>query len=550
MSLLIRRGLDVDRMTITPSEGELIYTTDTKALYIGDGVTVGGNSISTGGIETDPIYSASSWFSTTNNSTDWDTAYSWGDHSLAGYLTSYSETDPIYSASSWFSTTNNASNWNAAFGWGNHASAGYLTTISGLNISLLTNDSGYITSSALSPYLTSATAASTYQPLDADLTSIAALGFSSTAFLKKTAANTWTLDTNTYLTSISGLNISLLTNDSGYITSSALSPYLTSATAASTYFPLIGGSLTGTAGAGFFGAIAQSSNPSAPTSGFRLFANSSHAFSWIGQNGYIRTFDGTSNTADRTYTLPNSSGTISLGTGTTNELTYWNGTNTIGSLTTSTYPSLTELSYVKGVTSAIQTQITSATTGDLLNAFSLLGSSFKSISLNVHSPSHIVTGGALADQSLRFVAVYLPVAQTITGVKFFQHTQGNYTANNYNGVGLYSYSGGTLTLVASSTNDGNIWKGTTSTWQTKAFSSTYVASAGIYFIGALYCTSSQTTAPQIGSGTSMTNSAVSAMDFTNSAKLVSSLSSQTTLPSSQAMSGTTNSNINYGFWLY
>jgi hypothetical protein len=48
--------------------------------------------------------------------------------------------------------------------------------------------------------LTSATAATTYQPLDGDLTSIA--GLSGTAgFLKKTATNTWSLDTNTYLTS-------------------------------------------------------------------------------------------------------------------------------------------------------------------------------------------------------------------------------------------------------------------------------------------------------------------------------------------------------------
>jgi hypothetical protein len=36
------------------------------------------------------------------------------------------------------------------------------------------------------------------QPLDADLTSIAALGFTSTSFLKKTAANTWALDTAIY----------------------------------------------------------------------------------------------------------------------------------------------------------------------------------------------------------------------------------------------------------------------------------------------------------------------------------------------------------------
>lgn len=44
------------------------------------------------------------------------------------------------------------------------------------------------------------------------------------------------------------------------------------------------------------------------------------------------------------------------GTGTANEITYWVNATTVGSLTTVTYPSLTELSYVKGVTSAIQTQ--------------------------------------------------------------------------------------------------------------------------------------------------------------------------------------------------
>lgn len=48
---------------------------------------------------------------------------------------------------------------------------------------------------------------------------------------------------------------------------------------------------------------------------------------------------------------------IPKGTGTGNEIAYWSGTNTLGTLATATYPSLTELSYVKGVTSAIQTQI-------------------------------------------------------------------------------------------------------------------------------------------------------------------------------------------------
>jgi len=41
-----------------------------------------------------------------------------------------------------------------------------------------------------------------YQPLDADLTAIAALGFTDSALLRKTAANTWALDTSNYLTNI------------------------------------------------------------------------------------------------------------------------------------------------------------------------------------------------------------------------------------------------------------------------------------------------------------------------------------------------------------
>lgn len=44
------------------------------------------------------------------------------------------------------------------------------------------------------------------------------------------------------------------------------------------------------------------------------------------------------------------------GTGTSNEIAYWSASNTIGSLAVATYPNLTELSYVKGLTSAVQTQ--------------------------------------------------------------------------------------------------------------------------------------------------------------------------------------------------
>ena len=76
-----------------------------------------------------------------------------------------------------------------------------------------TNPTGFITSSALSPYLTAATAASTYQPIGSYLTGI----------------------TSGQVTTALGFTPYNATNPDGFITSSALSPYLTSATAASTY---------------------------------------------------------------------------------------------------------------------------------------------------------------------------------------------------------------------------------------------------------------------------------------------------------------------------
>ena len=82
-----------------------------------------------------------------------------------------------------YSLPTNASqtNWNTAYGWGDHASAGYLLA---------------------------STAATTYQPLDGDLTAIAALSGTS-GLLRKTAANTWSLDTTAYIdntvTSLSSL---------------------------------------------------------------------------------------------------------------------------------------------------------------------------------------------------------------------------------------------------------------------------------------------------------------------------------------------------------
>ena len=71
--------------------------------------------------ETDPVFSASPSSSiTTQNLTNWNAAYNWGDHAQAGYLTSLGDAAGV--------TTAKITNWDTAFGWGDHSTAGYLTS--------------------------------------------------------------------------------------------------------------------------------------------------------------------------------------------------------------------------------------------------------------------------------------------------------------------------------------------------------------------------------------------------------------------------------------
>jgi hypothetical protein len=78
-------------------------------------------------VETDPVFGASPAGGILGaDITNWNTAFGWGDHSLAGYLTV--ETDPVFGAAPASGILGaDITNWNTAFGWGNHSLAGYLT---------------------------------------------------------------------------------------------------------------------------------------------------------------------------------------------------------------------------------------------------------------------------------------------------------------------------------------------------------------------------------------------------------------------------------------
>ena len=110
----------------------------------------------------------------------------------------------------------------------------------------------------------------------------------------------------TFLATPSSANLaSAVTDETG-------SGALVFATSPSLTTPAIGVAIGTSLSLSTFLEVAEQSAPSTPTNAFRLYADSSNRFSWIGENGYTRTFDGTANTANRIYTLPDTSSTIAV----------------------------------------------------------------------------------------------------------------------------------------------------------------------------------------------------------------------------------------------
>lgn len=177
----------------------------------------------------------------------------------------------------------------------------------------------------------------------------------------------------------------------------------------------------------------------------------------------------------------------------------------------------------------------------VLEIMQAMGSDVKAMTVAIN-PVTAQTAFTPTDARVQFTAVWLPEDATLTGVSFLTRIQGNFTGDNNNKVGLYTYSAGTLTRVAQSANDENIWKsvpGATGAWTEVPFTGTYAATAGLYFVALLYNQSAQTTAPVIAGGIAIGFQAALTSDLTNSAKLLCFINSQTDLPSSQASSGLT-----------
>lgn len=248
-------------------------TVTSVALSVPTGLTVSGSPVTTSGTLA-LTYTAGYSIPTTSSQTNWDTAYGWGNHASAGYLTGITS-GQVTGALGY--TPENAANKNAANGYAGLDSSGLVpssilpsyvddvleyanlasfpgTGATGkIYVAVDTNKtyrwsgSAYIEISASPGSTDSVTEGSTNLYFTNARARAAVSATGSLSYNSSTGVFSYTQPTN----------VSTFTNDSGYITSSALSPYLTSATAASTYAPLTGTGTSGTWGISVTGTAAN-----------------------------------------------------------------------------------------------------------------------------------------------------------------------------------------------------------------------------------------------------------------------------------------------------
>lgn len=165
-------------------------------------------------------------------------------------------------------------------------------------------------------------------------------------------------------------------------------------------------------------------------------------------------------------------------------------------------------------------------------ALRLLGSDIVAITTPDHQSTAsytLVTGTAV------FTGIFIPVGTTVRGVLWGQNAAGVYTANNNNGIALWSLGSfdshgnyTTLEAIASTGDVPTIWKGAQGI-HTQDFLVPVYCEPGAYWIETLYNRSAVTTGPTIGGFLARTNANTALGDNLNSLIFSGTLSA-TVLP--------------------
>jgi len=136
---------------------------------------------------------------------------------------------------------------------------------------------------------------------------------------------------------------------------------------------------------------------------------------------------------------------------------------------------------------------------------------------------------ALAGTRAYFTRYYISKRDTITGVKYSLYATGDYNQKDFNGVALYSESGGNLTQVAISNNDSTFLCITQNTLGTIDFTAPVVVDPGSYYVILLYNYDSYVAHPDVYACAANLHTALINNQFPNSNRLSAYKDAITTL---------------------
>lgn len=213
----------------------------------------------------------------------------------------------------------------------------------------------------------------------------------------------------------------------------------------------------------------------------------------------------------------------------------------LGTITTGVWHG-TVLDTIFGGSNSSNTKTGRINTGNatVVDGFQALGSA---IIGETYDPALISSSNGLTSGAIYYLYLGNNISGTVSGAKFYLTTQGAYT-NTRSTVALFSETGGTLTCVDSSLNNASLFKGTSGTFTSQAFNTTYQATYGThYFLAIFYSATAITTPPQIGYF-AFTNMSITTFDFANSLARSINAAGATAIPTSVAAS-TLTPNINF-----
>jgi hypothetical protein len=171
-----------------------------------------------------------------------------------------------------------------------------------------------------------------------------------------------------------------------------------------------------------------------------------------------------------------------------------------------------------------------------IDIYELFGSSIKGETIN-GSILQANTNVAISTQDVRFVAMYLPKNQTITGIGFHQRVQGNYTPSNFNGVALFTFNPTTLTRIAISNDIPTLFTGTAGTFIKVPFTSPIFLNKGVYYGALMWSASSTVVPPQIAFYSNLATGGANSLDLSSGVRITSRITGATSIPTSQLWSG-------------